>query len=456
MPMQPYTPPPLTLYSLKNRFFRLLMIPLGSALMLIGAIAYGSVYHEANEIYDAQLAHFAQTISSLLRNEIIDDSGKALTLSLDQDTIFHGDAKKLSYRVWYHDHAVIVSQTAAQFTDSATQTGYQDVIVATKHWRSYTLVNAASGIKVEVSERREVRREIIINLMLSLFMPVLCAVPFIILLLWLVARKGFAPITVLSEDVGRRSAEDLSPLTPSDIPQEVAAIVEAINGLMQRLEHSLAAEKQFTDNAAHELRTPLAVLKTQVQTLLSVQDEAMRTTLLKDLEKGITRATKMVEQLLTLARLEHNQQPFQPVVLSILVQNTMADLVPLALQKNVTVTADIAPDITIDADAAALEIVLRNLLDNSIKYTPSGGAMHLCLYRDHQHVVIHLDDTGPGIVAEERSAVFQRFYRLKRETAQGSGLGLSIAQTITQRHHAELVLEDNPAGEGLRVTLRFG
>ncbi len=446
---------PLKRHSLTKRFFRLLMIPLGSALMLIGAVAYGSIYHEAHEIYDAQLAHFAQIISSLLRNEIIDDSGEVLTLSLDQDTIFHGDAKKLSYRAWYHGHAVIVSQTAAKFTDSATKTGYKDVVVATKHWRSFTLVDDASGIKVEVSERREVRREIVISLMLSLLMPVLCAIPFIILLLWLATRKGFAPITTLSEDVGRRSAEDLSPLDVSDIPQEVASIVEAINGLMYRVEHSIALEKQFTDNAAHELRTPLAVLKTQVQAILYTHDTTTRDNLLKELEKGITRATKMVEQLLTLARVEHNSQPFQAVNLSILIQNCIAELVPLALQKHITVTADITPDIMLDCDANAIEIVMRNLLDNSIKYTQAEGSIHAQLYKQDQSVILHLDDTGPGIPVEERSEVFQRFYRLKRETASGAGLGLSIVQTIIQRHHAQLVLGDNPAGEGLRVTVRF-
>jgi len=274
---------------------------------------------------------------------------------------------------------------------------------------------------------------------------------------WLIVGRGLAPLGRITRWVGERRPDDLAPLPDSGVPQEVQPLVTALNDLLGRLHQALQAQRAFVADAAHELRTPLAALNLQAQLLGRAGNDNERHEALAELQAGLRRATRVVEQLLTLARSEPGgeERPPQPVNLAELARNVTARHLPLAEAKHIDLgIAHIDDHAIIPGDATTLETLLSNLVENAVRYTPDGGRIDVTVGSDHRETWLEVADTGPGIPPAERERVFDRFYRQLGTREPGSGLGLAIVRTIARRHGATVTLLDNPGG-GLRVRVAF-
>jgi len=289
-------------------------------------------------------------------------------------------------------------------------------------------------------------------LMISLIVPALMFLPVILLIIWIGVRKVLKPVVKISADVDKRGSDDLSPIKKEAMPQEIAPLISALNRLFKRLEESFKREREFTDHAAHELRTPLAAMKTQTQVLMKkAKDMPECADGLDNLQSSINRATHLVEQLLSLARLQHEELPQEKADLSNLLQKCLADVSSRAAQKNISLNIEISENCLVRAHADSVSILLGNLLDNATKYTLEGGVVSISL---SQEGVLEIADTGPGLSDGDKARVFERFVRADKSGQSGSGLGLSIAQWIASAHNNTINLLNNEP-KGLRVHMEW-
>jgi two-component system OmpR family sensor kinase/two-component system sensor histidine kinase QseC len=274
---------------------------------------------------------------------------------------------------------------------------------------------------------------------------------------WLVTTT-LQPLRRVSHEVMARSADALSPLPAGGLPDEVAPLVGSLNALLQRLQSAFDAQRAFVADAAHELRSPLTALKLQVQLLQRADDEASRQEATAALAEGVERATRLVGQLLTLARNEPGAKaaPLSEVDLSEAVRQGLADTAAFAAERGTALELDALQPVPVRGDATALIALSRNLADNAVRYSPPGSRVCVKVHADAQGACLVVDDSGPGIPAAERSRAFDRFWRREATASatSGTGLGMAIVKSVAERHGAQVSLGDSPLG-GLRVEVRF-
>jgi len=436
-------------YSLRSRLIAWISIPIVIATLMALALSYHFAKEEIAEVYDAQLVHSAKVLLQLTEHEIMEDEG--FHLGLENPDLQHRYERKLGFRVWVGNDLITGSANTDHFGNFEAPPGFSDHLVEKHEWRFFVFLDPVKKIKIEVSERMDIRDELIVHLMISLIVPALLFLPVIIFMIWVGVRKVLKPVIKISADVDRRGSDDLSPIQKEALPQEIAPLVLALNRLFKRLSESFKREREFTDHAAHELRTPLAAMKTQTQVLMkkakSVPECAEG---LENLQSSINRATHLVEQLLSLARLQHEDLPQEKTDLSQLLNECLADIQPRAQNKNIALKTDIQDQCFIKAHADSVSILLGNLLDNAVKYTPERGEVSVTL----KDGLVTITDTGPGLRDEDKARVFERFVRADKSGQSGSGLGLSIARWIAEAHDVTIKLADNQP-RGLKVEIQW-
>jgi two-component system OmpR family sensor kinase len=304
-----------------------------------------------------------------------------------------------------------------------------------------------------------VREQRAARMALRTIAPFAVLVPALALLVaWIVGRV-VRPVQSFADALRARHPDDLTPVPVADLPDEVRPVAMSVNDLLARLRDALERERLFIAEAAHELRTPLTALSLQVQSLAATGIAAQQRSAVQSLQSGVARATRLVEQLLAVAREESSGvRERQPVQLDELARQTVADFVPLAEAAAIDLGIDRSLPVRVTGEEESLRTLLRNLLDNAIRYTPAGGRVDVGLsLRDGDRPVAELTvtDTGPGIPQDQRSRAFGRFHRLPGTTVTGSGLGLSLVEAVARRHGGEVALEDGPGGVGLRVAVRL-
>jgi two-component system OmpR family sensor kinase len=281
--------------------------------------------------------------------------------------------------------------------------------------------------------------------------------PILMLVVWWVVSGSLEPVARVRSQVASRQADDLSPVSENGLPDEVRPLVQELNLLFGRVKTAFEAQQNFVADAAHELRTPLAALKLQVQSLERSDNPEARAVAVARLTAGIERSTRLVEQLLVLARQEAGaaSAELRPVALADLARRTVGDLVGLAQHKGVDLGLLHADEVRVDGQGDALAILMRNLVDNAIKYTPAGGTVDVTVRAAGGGATLVVEDSGPGIPVEERERVFDRFYRIAGSEAAGSGLGLAIIRAIAERHGATLALGRSERLGGLSAVVAF-
>ncbi|MCC7258357.1 MAG: sensor histidine kinase N-terminal domain-containing protein [Gammaproteobacteria bacterium] len=331
--------------------------------------------------------------------------------------------------------------------------GFSNVMVNKVAWRVLSL--PSRGYVIQVAQPLAVRQQRAVGLALQTLTPLALMLPVLGAAIWLIVGAQLRPLDRIAESVRQRQPEALEPLSEAALPEEIRPLVVALNDLLARLRAALEAQQAFVADAAHELRTPLTALRLQVQLAEQADDAGERTAALAQLRGGIERAARMVEQLLDLARHEAAPVVSEPVPLLALAQDVVADLTPLADARRQDFGLAESTPVTVQGDPHALRMLLRNLADNAIRYTPEGGRVDVLVGESKGMPCLTVSDTGPGIPAEDRDRVFGRFFRRTGSLAPGTGLGLAIVRTIVKNHRAIISLDENPGGTGLRVTVRF-
>lgn len=439
---------------------RLLVILLGLFLATWLGLATGtyvSTRHEVEELFDAQLAQSARVLLALLQHEIEEEKEEfdfsAPTLIYPDKHPYEG---KLAFQVWRGDKLVLRAPNAPD-AHLATRLGHADQHVGDQPWRVFAMNDPSGTLRLEVGERYDVRSELITEILWQLMLPLLLTLPLLALLMRTGIVRGLRPLYRAATEIADRSPRQMQPVVLDDAPDEIKPLIRALNDLLRRLGQALEGERRFTANAAHELRTPLAGLKAQAQVALRATQNEDRRQALAQIERGVDRATHLVAQLLTLARVdpEAASSSHENVDLTRLAAGVMAELAPAALDKHIEMTLDEHGRGIVRGDAAALAILLRNLLDNAIRYTPVGGSIAVRAQTATGTVRLCVSDTGPGIPPEQRERAFDRFYRLPGTPDSGCGLGLSIVQRIAELHSASIALVTPEDGQGLRVEVQF-
>ncbi|MGQ0750413.1 MAG: sensor histidine kinase [Betaproteobacteria bacterium] len=315
------------------------------------------------------------------------------------------------------------------------------------------------AVMIHVAERLTVRGDSARQIMLGMVVPQGLLILAATLAVWYGIARGLRPLAKLRSEVESRSHRDLSALSAAQAPQELQPLINAMNGLLARLSAVLAAQQRFIADAAHQLRTPLAGIKTQTELALRNSKSQDLEATLRQLHTATENTTRLVNQLLSLARAEPGEKrehATQPLDLATLARETTMEWVPRAIARDIDLGFD-APDAaaTIDGNAFLLKEMLNNVLDNALRYTQDGGQVTVRVAPDTSVVKLAVEDTGPGIPAAERERVFERFYRVLETGSEGCGLGLAIVREIAQSHNAEIALDSGPNGVGTTVQISF-
>jgi len=327
----------------------------------------------------------------------------------------------------------------------------------------YSLVTGEpSGrpILIQVGETLNKRHFLANEIMLGMLVPGFILIVLVSALVWYGVARGLMPLARLQAEISNRSHRDLSPLAEQDAPGEVLALIRSMNGLLSRLSEALSAQQRFIADAAHQLRTPLAGLKTQTELALRQErlDDVRHT--LQYLSTATGQTTHLVNQLLSLARAEpggDRAQALLPLSLGDLARETATEWVPRAIERNIDLGFDGAADRTaaIEGDSLLIREMLGNLLDNAIRYTQRGGQVTVRVAAESNQVVLGIEDNGPGIPPAERERVFERFHRVLGSGAEGCGLGLAIVREIAQSHNANVRVGPGAEGRGTLVAVVF-
>jgi two-component system sensor histidine kinase QseC len=444
--------------SIRRRLFLLLIGFTALAWVASAALSYRDAHHEIDELFDAQLAQAAKVLMARAAHNIGKDENDGDEAELAPQFGLHKYEQKVAYQIWDARGRLIARSANSPATRLSEKTqGFDDARLEGVDWRIISLEDLEHHLVVQVGERHDIRQELAGHIALRVLMPIMLALPVLGVVIWLAVGSGLAPLRRLRAEVGARAADNLEPMHLADAPVEVQPLVASLNDLLSRLADALEAERRFTADAAHELRTPLAALKTQAQVAQRAQNEPQRSQALSRIVEAADRATHLIEQLLTLARLDHSATDlkFHTIDLRTCVSECLAQIAPQAVQEHIELAFAQGAAAYISGDALLLGILVRNLLDNAVRYTGKGGTIEVETALTDGGATLTVTDNGPGIPQEEREHIFLRFHRGLGNQASGSGLGLSIAQRIAELHGGTISLADAPSGRGLEVTARF-
>lgn len=440
-------------YSLQKRLLLSISIPILFAGAIALSLAFKAAWHEIEEVYDAQLVHSAKVLLQLMEHELVEDGGKEdFQLQDENPNLQHKYEKNTAFRVWYNNDLTTQSTTAKIFHSLQAPPGFSDQMVDGEKWRFFVFLETENSIRIEFSERYSIRYELIGELIIALILPILILIPLIFFIIWKVTKNNLHPLRSLSADVDNRNADDLETLEVQELPTEIAPLHQAINRLFSRIQYSFEREREFTDHAAHELRTPLAAMKTQAQVLLKISTEqGAYQEGLENLLSSIDRSSLLTHQLLLLSRLQNSQYAKQKIDISTCLHEAISLLKTALNSKNITLSTRIEQPLLTMGHSGSLLIMLKNIIENAIKYTPPQGTIWINLERNG---ILTIIDNGPGIEESERDKVFNKFYRIKGSKEAGSGLGLSIVRWVAGAHSIEILLSANKP-TGLIVSTRF-
>jgi len=434
---------------------RLLIRTLGGVLLAwvaTAAFVWFEAQHEVDELLDAHLTQSAALLV-VQQNATPEDEEPFL----DAPTL-HKYAHRVAYQVFDEDRLVMHSPNVAHTPMAQHKEGFETLILPDGNlWRIFATAGRDHDVQIYVAERTDSRDEILRAVMRGFLPPLAVALPLLLIGLWWNIRSSLQPLQRLRQVLLKRDTKTFTPINLNETPQEVQPMLDALNDLLQRLAQRMETERRFTADAAHELRTPIAAIRAQAQVALtSVTNDYVRQQALQDTIVGCDRASRVVEQLLTLARMEGPQDVVsEPFRLDQLVQQVIADLTPEALRRGQTLEL-LAPEaLLIQGQSTLWQILLRNLIDNALRYSPDSAVVRIDANRiDSAYVQVTVQDSGPGISSADMARLGERFFRVLGTAATGSGLGWSIVRRIASLQQINVQLSKSSDMGGLQVTLR--
>ena len=434
---------------MRRQLLVLLLCTVATVWVATAVFSYFDARHELDELLDA---HLAQSASLLIAQ-----AGHDLEEIDDHASDVHRYARRVAFQFWRRGTSLeLHSKNAPDVRLSPRDEGFSDARIDGRRWRVFSAWDRERRYLVQVGEQAATRDAIIGAMLRGMLLPLAVALPVLAILLWLAIERALRPLRTLGRQVAHRAPDNLAAIDVGSAPAEVAPLVADLNRLFERVRASIDNERRFTADAAHELRTPLAAIRAQAQVARGASADTERLHALDALIAGCDRATHLVDQLLTLARLEPERfhANRQPVDLRAIARDAVRDIAPLGLARSVDVVLAEGPAVPVHADARLLGILLRNLLDNAVRYSPAHAAVQLTVGLRDRAPFVAVEDAGPGVPAEARAELGQRFRRFADAETAGTGLGLSIVKRIAELHGANVVFDTAAAG-GLAVTVSF-
>jgi two-component system OmpR family sensor kinase len=408
-----------------------------------GYVIYRNALTEANAFFDYHLRETAL----LLRDQ-------AYGFRASQGLPAEVPQYDFVVQVWTSTGERIYQSNRGAVLPSIARLGFETAETPGGRWRMFSVI--ARDVVIQVAQPLTVRESRAARLALRTLAPFGVLVPALALIVWWIVGRALEPLRTVTSLVAARRPGTLDPLLPAGLPEEIQPLIGALNELLSRLEDALEHERAFIANAAHELRTPLTALDLQLQTFESAADDEGRGRALAELRAGVGRATRLVGQMLSLAREQQGPRssatrvPLAPLAVAI-----VEEMLPIADRKDIDLGLGTVEPLAVPGDSEALRVLLRNLVDNALRYTPEGGRVDISVRREDPAsagpAVLEVADNGPGIPEHERERVFDRFYRVPGTASSGSGIGLALVRAIALRHRGRVELGPGPDGVGLTV-----
>jgi two-component system sensor histidine kinase QseC len=398
-------------------------------------------------------------VHSFSKKKIDDQLWDVFDGLLEASALGHKYERKVAFQLWSKtDGLLLRSESAPTFAFSSATHGFSETDIDKHRWHVFSISSSNDEYIIHVGQKEEIRAELTDEISAQLVMQFLVGLPILGIVIWIIVGHSLKPLNRLEIALSRREASFLKPLSSKKLPKEIIPVVNEINNLFAQLEQAFEHERQFTADASHELRTPLAGLLTQAQVAMRTRDETVRHQALKRIEQGVNRMNYMVQQLLTFSRIESGTEFIakETMALSREVMRIIAELDPEAHKKQIQMEYDEVNAAPIIANTLLINILVRNIIDNAIKYTPANGMVRVSLIGTDSQLRLCVEDSGPGIAPDQYENSLKRFHRCVETAnkAQGTGLGFSIVHRIATIHGAELVLDESELG-GLKVTVIF-
>ncbi|MGR3885567.1 ATP-binding protein [Pseudomonas sp. 1152_12] len=449
--------------SIRRRTLTLIIGLLLTGLLVISLLNLHDSNHEIAEVYDAQLAQNARLLQGVMSMPLASkdqaDLYRAFNKALGEampKVDGHPYESKIAFQVWNPNGELLVFTTSApSFATPPAQPGYSNVDdLNGRQWRGFVLKDKDNGLQIWVGERDDVRSDLVQRIVRHTLWPNVLGSLILAAMVWLAIGWGLKPLANMAATLRARHSGSLEPMQLTPLPMELEPMQAALNRMLAQIQEMLGRERRFIADAAHEMRTPLAVLRVHAQNLLEAGTETERRESLAFLITGVDRTSRLVNQLLTMARLEPSagKPQAQAIDLEKTVRETLIQLTPWLLSKGLELVFDVDDaDYSVKSEASAINIALTNLVTNAANFSPQHGVITVGLRHNTRGFELNVDDQGPGIDENERDRLFELFY--SRGNAEGAGLGLTIVQTIAQRLGGQVHLENLATG-GLRASLQ--
>ncbi|HEY0286420.1 MAG TPA: ATP-binding protein [Pseudomonas sp.] len=450
--------------SIRWRTLTLILGLLFLGLLIMTAVNLHDSNHEIDEVYDAQLAQNARLLQGVMRMPMASKEHAQLYQAFNQALGLavpkvdgHPYESKIAFQVWNAEGTLLVHTTSApSFTAPPVKPGFSDVTdINNRKWRAFVLDDAQYGLKIWVGERDDVRADLVGRIVRHTVEPNLIGSVLLAAVIWLAIGWGLKPLVNMAETLRARHSGSLEPLQMNPLPTELEPMQTALNRVLAQIQEVMGRERRFIADAAHEMRTPLAVLKVHAENLMEAVSEDDRRESLEYLIIGVDRTTRLVNQLLTMARIEPQPQTHETPNIDLVatVRDSLVQMTPWLLSKGLELVFDPVDEVSlVKVDTGIIHIALNNLVTNAANFSPPGGLITVQLVKKNDHYELSVEDEGPGIDEAERDRLFERFY--SRGNDQGAGLGLTIVQSIAARLGGKIRLENRLSG-GLRATFEI-
>jgi two-component system, OmpR family, sensor histidine kinase QseC len=436
--------------SLKRRLLGLALTTV--VVIWIGAatFTYFDAREEFGEILDAHLAQSAELLVAQTSHDLDE-------VETEHTHLLHKYSRRIVFQVWEEGRVLrLHSANAPEQPLAGREQGFSDKVIDGHRWRVFTTWDESGRNLVHVAELTKDLDELTRDIAGNLLKPLLFSLPLLAFLLWLAVTRSLRPLDKLTGEVAQREPDNLAPLDAGTAPREVLPLIERLNNLFIRIDTSMQKERRFTADAAHELRTPVAGIKAQAQVARAASSDNERTRALDNAIIGCDRAAHLIDQLLTLARIDTlGDETTEPCQLRAIAAEVIASLAPTALSRDVRLELTEGKEMSVRGNPVLLRILLRNLIDNAARHTPPGTSVRIGVTDKQGQIILSVSDNGPGIPASELDKLGERFYRPLGTSASGSGLGLSIVKRIAEIHAATLLLAPQSDENGLNVTVVF-
>lgn len=467
-----------------NSIHRRLVIILLSLIILIGSLttflSYKDARHEVGELFDAQLAQSARVLDALVLNQLNKSNISRVDIQNIQNIIDHITVldepgysgfennegrreaqeyeRKLAFQIWSDKNDLILRSASAPHTPLSNTSlnkkmiGYFDEKINSKGWRVFSVRTEDDTYFMQIGEQIDIRNELTEDISKQLIKTSLLSLPVLAILIWMAISKSLLPLGRIATEVEKRNNENLKSLNIKDVPLEIEPLIKSINNLLSRLEMAFEKERRFTDDAAHELRTPLAALKVQAQVAIAADNGSDRTHALNKIIQGVDRASHLVNQMLIIARLKQTDSKNEQINIYNIVVNLLEQFDNQLAEKDLSIRFEGEKNLFVFSDSTSLTVLISNLLDNAIRYSSISSEIFISV-RDDTNVELWIENLGVSIPDDELSRVYDRFYRVSGTNTTGCGLGLAISKEISRMKNIELSIENNVDHTGVIAKL---